>query len=71
MIQNKNENFRDFRVFDFALYPKSKTRKSRKKKLFNYFKLYLMLLHYLFSNKNQPVNIITNKKKIKNLEKKN
>ena len=30
MIQNKNENFRDFRVFNFALHPKPKTQKSRK-----------------------------------------
>ena len=30
MIQKKNENFRDFRVFNFALYSKLKTRKSRK-----------------------------------------
>ena len=26
----KSENFRVFRVFNFALYPKSKTRESRK-----------------------------------------
>ena len=30
MIQKKNENFRDFRVFNFVLYSKLKTRKSRK-----------------------------------------
>ena len=29
-LKGKNKNFRDFRVFDFALYPRSKTRKSRK-----------------------------------------
>ena len=29
-FKRKNKNFRDFQVFDFALYPKSKTRKSRK-----------------------------------------
>ena len=29
LTDNKNKNFRDFQVFDFALYPKSKTRKSR------------------------------------------
>ena len=29
-FKRKNKNFRDFRVFDFALYPRSKTRKSRK-----------------------------------------
>ena len=29
-IKRKNKNFRDFRVFDFDLYPRSKTRKSRK-----------------------------------------
>ena len=29
-FKRKTKNFRDFRVFDFALYPRSKTRKSRK-----------------------------------------
>ena len=29
-FKRKNKNFRDFQVFDFALYPKLKTRKSRK-----------------------------------------
>ena len=29
-IQNKKGNFRDFRFFDFALYPRSKYPKSRK-----------------------------------------
>ena len=29
-IKRKNKNFRDFRVFDFDLYPISKTQKSRK-----------------------------------------
>ena len=29
-IKKKKEYFRGFRVFDFALYPKLKTRKSRK-----------------------------------------
>ena len=29
-FKRKNKNFRDFQVFDFALYPRSKTRKSRK-----------------------------------------
>ena len=29
-FKRKKKNFRDFRVFDFALYPRSKTRKSRK-----------------------------------------
>ena len=28
-IKRKNKNFRDFRVFDFDLYPRSKTQKSR------------------------------------------
>ena len=28
MVYQKNENFRDFQVFDFALYPRSKTGKS-------------------------------------------
>ena len=32
-FKRKNKNFRDFRVFDFALYPRSKTRKSRKFRL--------------------------------------
>ena len=36
LTDNKNKNFRDFQVFDFALYPKSKTRKSQK--VFFYFK---------------------------------
>ena len=35
-FRRKSENFRGFRVFDFALYPKSETRKSRK--LLFYFK---------------------------------
>ena len=30
VLRKKKENFRGFRDFDFALYPKSKTRKSRK-----------------------------------------
>ena len=29
-LRRKKENFRGFRVFNFALYPRSKTRKSRK-----------------------------------------
>ena len=29
-FKRKNKNFRDFRVFDFALYPRSETRKFRK-----------------------------------------
>ena len=29
-FKRKNKNLRDFQVFDFALYPRSKTRKSRK-----------------------------------------
>ena len=29
-FKRKNKNFRDFRVFDFALHPRSKTRKSWK-----------------------------------------
>ena len=29
-LRKKNQNFRGFRVFDFALYPKSETQKSRK-----------------------------------------
>ena len=29
-LRRKNANFRGFRVFDVALYPKLKTRKSRK-----------------------------------------
>ena len=29
-IKRKNKSFRDFRVFDFDLYPRSKTRKCRK-----------------------------------------
>ena len=32
-FKRKNKNFRDFRVFDFALYPRSKTRKSQKFRL--------------------------------------
>ena len=32
-FRRKNKNFRDFRVFDFALYPRSKTWKSRKFRL--------------------------------------
>ena len=32
-FKGKNKNFQDFQVFDFALYPKSKTRKSRKFRL--------------------------------------
>ena len=36
LLEEKKENFRGFRVFDFALYSKSKTRKSRK--LLFYFK---------------------------------
>ena len=35
LLEEKKENFRDFRVFAFVLYPKSKTRKSRK--VFFYF----------------------------------
>ena len=29
LTDNKNKHFWDFQVFDFALYPKSTTRKSR------------------------------------------
>ena len=36
VLLEEKKNFRDFRVFDFALHPKSKTRKSRK--VFFYFK---------------------------------
>ena len=36
LLFKKSENFRGFRVFDFVLYPKTKTRKSRK--VFFYFK---------------------------------
>ena len=32
-FKRKTKNFRDFRVFDFALYPRSKARKSRKFRL--------------------------------------
>ena len=32
-FKRKNKNFRDFQVFDFALYPRSKTQKSRKFRL--------------------------------------
>ena len=35
-LEEKKENFRDFRGFNFVLYPKSKTRKSWK--VFLYFK---------------------------------
>ena len=33
IFKRKNKNFRDFQVFDFALYPRSKSRKSRKFRL--------------------------------------
>ena len=32
-FKRKNKNFQDFQVFDFALYPKSTTRKSREFRL--------------------------------------
>ena len=41
LLEEKMENFRNFWVFDFVLYPKSKTRKSRK---------VLFHLEYYFTN---------------------
>ena len=41
--KKKNANFRGFRVFDFAVYLKSKTWKSRK--VFIYFKVLSLPLH--------------------------
>ena len=42
MVLQKSENLRSFRVFNFALHPKSKTRKSRR--VFFYFKFLLVVL---------------------------
>ena len=42
-FNKKKRNFRVFRVFNFALYPKSKTLKSRK--VFFYFKFWSLRLH--------------------------
>ena len=63
-LKRKKKNFRDFQVFDFALHPKSKTRKSRKDLFYLIFitLLNVVALKELFASKNQSVRILTNEK---------
>ena len=63
-LKRKKKNFRDFSVFDFALHPKSKTRKSRKDLFYLIFitLLNVVALKELFASKNQSVRILTNEK---------